>query len=891
MGRRRNRGRRATGASPATKSNLVAAVSQSASSQQPAAVPADQPENHHPQHLQNGGQRQAKPATNQRWGRVGTRELGALLLPDFLDSSYGSSSSSEEGDEEEEGEDSTDADGAFEYDGSYIYRDGVKPGPSTPRAKRLTKAYVKSTFTPGHKRSLQQQPKSTKAETKSTPRKERALRRELLRRQLAVREANPLDENEDEDDNGDDYSNHARSHRFDIRAKMASQQGKWREDQVLVICPGSQTTMAQLGCSELTPPAHRIPTRMFRDEDGTGYLPYHTYKRKKTTAGGRGAASAAATNEMPDAGDAKPASVEDDYEFVEDRDSVEGAIYPIQGGRIVNMEAFLAFLDHVHSLLTTTYHNTPIMLMASPQWTRPDCESIARYIFEKTKTPALCLLHSAVAAQYGLKWPTMTVVDIGFEKVDVTCIYDYNVVNHKNLGFPTPVREISGGEVFTQKLLALLKHKGFTYEMAEQLKKSPLCEVLAYAGDLPELMELPKDDTAAADGPQIIDASTGDNDDTGVEAKEGEDGVLDVANIVTSGNTREFLAKKEKEKAEKAKLKKGKGQEPEPSAAKPGRLPNSKRKFNIFHYEELVHEDVLVPTSNGSAKTEQANPAPTNSEATATEGAPSIEEAKPEANTEAQVPAAAAASAGSVMERRTRRVRKDIEVGLERFLFADRGEIDRIVETIYRTVQGIDDAHKRTACWDNIVFVGNGSRLRGLKENVMQTLQARHLVSPSTATIFTSELPSNVATPSGTGSQTPTGSYTGPVPTAGSVNPLLQAATMASSMGVVPGQQPLPGGPTSDLGIGAGPHAHTHAHHGQTPMSIKLAALPTYLAEWTKNGFEEAMFLGSLVAARLAYCIHNLDAQGIEAQRMMSLNRVDYNELGPKAVRTHSMLG
>ncbi|RYP56482.1 hypothetical protein DL771_011801 [Monosporascus sp. 5C6A] len=890
MGRRRNRGGRATGASPATWLNLVADVSQSTSSQQPAAVPADQPESHHPQHLQNGGQRQAKPATNQRWGRVGTRELGALLLPDVLESSHGSSSSSE-GDEEEKGEDKADADVAFDYDNSYTYTDGVKPGPSTPRAKRLTKAYVKSTFTPDRKRSLQQQPNSPKAGTKSTPRKERALRREVLRRRLVVQEVNPFDDNEDKGDNGDDYSNRGRSHRFDIRAKMASQQGKWREDQVLIICPGSQTTMAQLGCSELTPPAHRIPTRMFRDEDGTGYLPYHTYKRKKATAGGRGAASAATTNEMPDAGDAKPASDEDDYEFVEDRDSVEGAIYPIQGGRIVNMEAFLAFLDHAHSLLTTTYHNTPIMLMASPQWTRPDCESIARYIFEKTKTPALCLLNSAVAAQYGLKWPTMTVVDIGFEKVDVTCIYDYNIVNHKDLGFPSPLREISGGEVFTQKLLALLKHKGFTYEMAEQLKKSSLCEVLAYAGDLPELMELPEDDTAAAEGSQLVDPSTGDNDDTGVEAKEGDDGVLDVANIVTSGNTREFLAKKEKEKAEKAKSKKGKGQESESSAAKPGRLPNSRRKFNIFHYEELVHEDVQVPISNGNAKTEQANPAPTNSEAPPAEGALSNEEAKPEANTETQVPGAAAASAGSMTERRTRRVRRDVEVGLERFLFADRGEIDRIVETIYRTVQGIDDAHKRPACWDNIVFVGNGSRLRGLKENVMQTLQARHLISPSTATIFTSELPSNVATPSGTGSQTPTGSYTGAMPTAGSVNPLLQAATMASSMGVVPGQQPLPGGPTSDLGIGAGSHAHAHAHHGQTPMSIKLAALPTYLAEWTKNGFEEAMFLGSLVAARLAYCIHNLDAQGVEAQRMMSLNRVDYNELGPKAVRTHSMLG
>lgn len=112
---------------------------------------------------------------------------------------------------------------------------------------------------------------------------------------------------------------------------MSGQQGKWREDQILVICPGSHTTMAQLGCSELTPPAHRIPTRMFKDaedddEEGGGggaYRPYYTYKRRKSglpmptpTPGGEGK---------------KVEDDEDDYEWVEDRDSVEGAVYPLQG--------------------------------------------------------------------------------------------------------------------------------------------------------------------------------------------------------------------------------------------------------------------------------------------------------------------------------------------------------------------------------------------------------------------------------------------------------------------------------------------------------------------------------------------------------------------------------
>jgi actin-related protein 9 len=245
-------------------------------------------------------------------------------------------------------------------------------------------------------------------------------------------------------------------------------------------------------------------------------------------------------------------------------------------------------------------------------------------------------------------------------------------------------------------------------------------------------------------------------------------------------------------------------------------------------------------------------------------------------------------------EHKAKRIRRDIEVGLERFTFADRDEIDRISTTIYRTIQGVDDMYMRPACWDNLVFVGNGARLRGLKENILQTLNARHLISPSTATMFTSELPSNVATPTGTGSQTPTGSFTGAphqLPSSG-VNPLLQAATTANTLGAA-GPGGAVGTPQagSDAGGNSGGPGVTHHFHSQTPTSIKTPNMPTYLGEWTKNGFEEAMFLGAQVAARIAFCLHsNMDAQSVEAQRLMSLSRVDYNELGPKGIRTHSML-
>lgn len=603
------------------------------------------------------------------------------------------------------------------------------------------------------------------------------------------------------------------------------------------------------------------------------------------------------------------------------------------------MDAFLAFLDHVHGLLTTTYHNTPIMLMAAPQWTRPDCEAIAQYIFERTRTPALCMIHSGIATQYGLKWPNMTVIDIGYEKVDVTAIHDGRVVNHMDLGVPGPDRKISGGEVFTRKLMQLLQSKQFSHDMAEQLKKSHICEVLPYAPGEEALMELPKETAApaAAAGDSVspelkkaelsrphVQIDGGDDGENG-ETNGEDDGVLDVASIVTSGQTKEFLAKKEKEKATKG-GRKPKDKEADAAPTRAVRLPNSKRTHNTFAFEEIVMEEVIPEpvkapevkapevkapeTTNGVSgeSAQEAVKTESNGEAPApTEGAPSTDaeapkptekaedpkpadEDKPMENAPAHAPEAAAkpaeeastpaaplpfaADTNTTPEHRPKRVKRDVEVGLERFTFAERAEIDRIVTTIFRTIQGIDDMYMRPACWENLVFVGNGARLRGLKENILQTLSARHLVSPSTATMFTSELPSNVATPTGTGSQTPTGSYTGAPHQLSSsgVNPLLQAATTASAAGAG-GVAMTPQAPGSEA---AGPTQHHH-FHSQTPTNIRTVTYPGYLAEWTKNGFEEAMFLGAQVAARITFCLHsNMDAQAIEAQRQSSLSRVDY---------------
>ncbi len=81
--------------------------------------------------------------------------------------------------------------------------------------------------------------------------------------------------------------------------------------------------MAGLGCAELTPPTFRVPTRMFRDEETDDWRPYHTFKRR-----GRRATAMAMAPLPTGNGNGK---ARDEWEWVEDPDSIEGAVYPIEG--------------------------------------------------------------------------------------------------------------------------------------------------------------------------------------------------------------------------------------------------------------------------------------------------------------------------------------------------------------------------------------------------------------------------------------------------------------------------------------------------------------------------------------------------------------------------------
>ena len=582
--------------------------------------------------------------------------------------------------------------------------------------------------------------------------------------------------------------------------------------------------------------------------------------------------------EMPDASagaEGKDAEEPEDDEILyeEDPASDEGAVYPIVEGRIVNWNCFYALLTHIHNALGPPFH-TPVLVLAQSAWTLQDRENLTQFFFEKFKIPAFCIVDNALAISYAYAAPNATVIDVGYGKCDVTTVADH-ILN--DLGKASAVPGC-GGEAMTQRLLSLLSAKGFSREMCEQLKKNPICEILPPGTELPTeeaLLEPPKNPAAAAsieqpnlgDGhPNDIPAQGGTPGDPSAPNKVGatdedksekpdddDDGVLDVATIVASGKTGEFLAKKEKEKADKANKKKE--AQIEAAVQKQAKLPNSKKvKANFHYYERRAWEDL-----NQSNAPPQDPPAPS----------------EPQPSDPPPTEGDATAATPQKPDRRSRRegaafIRKDMDVSLERFGAADGGLLERLASTIHRVVLSSPPA-KRADLWDSLIVCGNGSKVRGFKEALLATLQARYLISPNSATIFTSEIPSAFSTPLATGANTPQPQShhpTGQHHPSGGVNPLLHAATTAS---LAPPQQ-MAQFQQQHMSM-----SQTHSSHSQTPTSMKILKPPEYFPEFKEHGMEEAAFLGAQVAAKALFVVDQGTSKGF-------LTRSEYNELGPGGI-------
>ncbi|KAF2712046.1 hypothetical protein K504DRAFT_499158 [Pleomassaria siparia CBS 279.74] len=647
----------------------------------------------------------------------------------------------------------------------------------------------------------------------------------------------------------------------------------FKDEQIIIIAPGSETTVAQLGLPEsFTPARTRVRSRMFPAEKEGEWEPYKVRRRQENTATKTGEAQ----NGAPGAERAAGEDEDEEIAYEEDRVSEEGAVWPLQEGKIVNWSCFFALITHVYNTMNPPFH-TPILLIAQPAWTPREHEKLTQFFFEKFKTPAFGLMDAALATCWAYGVHTSTVVDVGKDKVDVTAISEF--IPH------TQGRVVAlpgcGGEALTQGLLSKLRSKGLNRDMCEQLKKNVICEMLPVGVSLPGIGNLSDQDLvtnpaaaastgALGSGPAaasaIGNAPRGPGADTEVGDDingEDNDGVLDVASIVAGGRMEEYLAKIDRQKQDKAvAIKKG------PAAlaaqAKAMKLPNSKREKASFMYEDHALLDTLKGMNLGKQGMADAQAAldegPQKKGQDGTDGT----DGEPKSVVEAVEPGSATSRAGSI--------RREIEVGPERFQAGSGGVLEKIADAVHRTISSVSEVNKRSELWDALIICGNGSRVRGFKDALLSTIQAKYMISPSSATIFTSEIPSNISTPTGTGANTPQPQL-GPHGGSSQVNPLLLAATTAQNPHLMhPGSNPL---------VNLSSHS-SHSSHGQTPTSIKLVKTPEYFPEWKDVGFDESAFLGAQVAAKVIFVVDQGQSKGY-------MTRPDYNDQGPTGIHDYSL--
>lgn len=370
---------------------------------------------------------------------------------------------------------------------------------------------------------------------------------------------------------------------------------------------------------------------------------------------------------------------------------------------------------------------TAILLLTSEPWSRLQVEGITQYVFETLRIPAFATLSTALAASFAYAVQDAVVIDIGKDKTEITPIAEYTPVTLSQ-------RTIKCGSSSINKALEKIL-PNLTPSQVEYLKKSDIFEVLSE--------DAAKQSWFGINNPSGMPDSNPEND-----------GIVDVAAIVTSGRTREILAQREKEK-EKEKLGQG-GENSENEKA------NEDREFNTF-----------IDANNTV-----------------------------------------------------------VQVGKERFQ-GTQELVEKITIAVGEVLKHLDEANRRQECWDNVIIVGRGSSIKGLKEAVLYSLQSRYVISRPT---MGSELPSMFNT---SGYNTPTGSGT----------PSYMQA-----------QQP---------------HLRGGQGHGQVPVQIKISKTLDYFPEWKNYGWEEASFLGAQIAAKQMF------GGSVEGTYV---SRTDYNEMGPAAI-------
>lgn len=212
---------------------------------------------------------------------------------------------------------------------------------------------------------------------------------------------------------------------------------------------------------------------------------------------------------------------------------------------------------------------TSILLLTTHGWSRLQIESITQYVFEVLNVPAFSILPTALCVSFAYAVQSSLVIDIGHEKTEITPVVEFEALSLWAKIIPY------GSQSVNKAVKKMLPH--LTDIQIETLKRSEIYQVLSE--------EAAKNSWFGINDPSSLNGTSGTNS---LE----EDGVVDVAAIVTSGRTREILEKREKEKA----AAKDKSQLSEEDKS------NEEREYNTFYTSDIPSDSPKQPIKVGKER-------------------------------------------------------------------------------------------------------------------------------------------------------------------------------------------------------------------------------------------------------------------------------------------------
>ncbi|KAG0678133.1 Actin-like protein arp9 (SWI/SNF complex component arp9) [Pichia californica] len=304
----------------------------------------------------------------------------------------------------------------------------------------------------------------------------------------------------------------------------------YKEESYLILQPGSYRTLVKLGLEDpLGLPSHSIESKVYRKKSNIE--------------------SSNDNNSEPDFYSITP---------------VEGyeEIYPIVAGRIKDVKGLQFFIKSIITSLITKNENginpsnsditsfesiNLLLVQSSTRWNPFSIESIINYLFESINLNSISLVPIELCSMFSYgSISNALIIDIGYEKSEILPIIDYQLYS--------PSKKVidKGGSSINQNLIKLLPK--FNNDQIEILKKSSIFECLSE--------EDAKKSFYGMEGliENLDSINNNEDEDDDLDGIEKDDGILDIATIVTSEkSTRELLDetnKKLKKKGEQEKKKK-----------------------------------------------------------------------------------------------------------------------------------------------------------------------------------------------------------------------------------------------------------------------------------------------------------------------------------------------